>query len=187
MRGYACWHKINGEEVGCGKICHSWDITSQFTPKLQRAFPFILFQKSALHKQVLRLVLPGLSKGVSMCFRGPGDKKVVRLEDVENQCHEGPSFDGDANAEEFADWWEKWTGVRSHIARKFLVNSLFDEPATNAHGRPKWYPPQSSEQLPLIIDVAHNGLRQMPIEGDGNCAFCALAHFLPHDKAWNLF
>ena len=67
MRGYACRHKIKGEEVGCGKIYHSWDITSQLTPKLQRAFPFILFQKSALHKQVLRLVLTGLSKGVSMC------------------------------------------------------------------------------------------------------------------------
>ena len=67
MRGYACRHKIKGEEVGCGKIYHSWDITSQLTPKLQRALPFILFQKSALHKQVLRLVLTGLSKGVSMC------------------------------------------------------------------------------------------------------------------------
>ena len=289
MRGYACRHKIKGEEVGCGKIYHSWDITSQLTPKLQRAFPFILFQKSALHKQVLRLVLTGLSKGVSMCAtaeqmaslyegrynevvhhaeryfpfsdwgappseflliamiakeaaRGKGfsdaclkslgahklsadhtfkiakkctvkvdhhfeklfdsayfvlnelgmvlawidkDLETVAgkiwdwLEDVENQCDEGPSFDEDANAEEVADWWEKWTGVRSHIAREFRVNSLFDEPATNAHGRPKWYLPQSSEQLPLLTDLAHNGLRQMPIEGDGNCAFRALAHFLP--------
>ena len=80
-----------------------------------------------------------------------------------------------------ADWWEKWVGVRSHIAREFRVSSLFDEPARNAKGRPRWYMPQSAEQLPLLNDLTINGLRQMPIEGDGNCAFRAIAHFLPHD------
>ena len=66
MRGYACRHQVKAVLVGCGKTYHSWEIHSQLTPKLQRAFPFILFQRSALHKQVLRLVLTGLSKGVSM-------------------------------------------------------------------------------------------------------------------------
>ena len=66
LRGYACRHQVKAVLVGCGKTYHSWEIHSQLTPKLQRAFPFILFQRSALHKQVLRLVLTGLSKGVSM-------------------------------------------------------------------------------------------------------------------------
>ena len=66
MRGYACRHQVKAVLVGCGKMYHSWEIHSQLTPTLQRAFPFILFQRSALHKQVLRLVLTGLSKGVSM-------------------------------------------------------------------------------------------------------------------------
>ena len=66
MRGYACRHQVKAVLVGCGKMYHFWEIHSQLTPKLQRAFPLILFQQSALHKQVLRLVLTGLSKGVSM-------------------------------------------------------------------------------------------------------------------------
>ena len=136
-----------------------------------------------LSEEALKDVDEGDSEEIDKDLETVAGKIWDWLEDVENQCDEGPSFDEDANAQKVADWWEKLTAVLSHIAREFRVNSLFDEPTTNAHGRPKWYLPQSSEKLPLLTVHAHNGLRQMPIEGDGNCAFRALAHFLPHDHA----
>ena len=122
------------------------------------------------------------------CFQG-GDKDVETidgkildwLENFGKECHEGPPFDEDAHAELVADWWEKWTGVRSHVAREFGLSYLFVELARNAQRRPKWYMLQSVEQLPLLNDLTINGLRQMPIKGEGNCTFCAIAHFSPHD------
>ena len=69
-----------------------------------------------LSEEALKDVDEGDSEEIDKDLETVAGKIWDWLEDVENQCDEGPSFDEDANAEEVADWLEKWTGVRAHIA-----------------------------------------------------------------------